>query len=127
MDSGLHKRHIRAFRAIPATNVAPVKSAATRWQRLQLRLIRLRGESRPRKRVRIRCESDPAITGSAVEEPECRVFEVSKALQREIAVPPVMSSPPGSAEWLGRGGRKSYSAALRSAVQKNMRRIIEIA
>jgi hypothetical protein len=45
MDSGLHKRHIRAFRAIPATNVAPVKSAATRWQRLQLQLIRLRAPS----------------------------------------------------------------------------------
>jgi hypothetical protein len=45
IDSGLHKRHIRAFRAIPATDVAPVKSAATRWQRLQSRLIRLRAPS----------------------------------------------------------------------------------
>src|SRR6516162_7586053 len=38
IDTGLHKRRIMAFRAIPATDVAPVKSAATR-------LIRLRAPS----------------------------------------------------------------------------------
>jgi len=39
IDTGLHKRRIMAFRAIPATDVAP------RWQRLQSRLIRLRAPS----------------------------------------------------------------------------------
>jgi hypothetical protein len=34
-----------AFRAIKATNVAPVKSAATCWENLKLRLIRPRTPS----------------------------------------------------------------------------------
>jgi len=45
IHSGLHSRRIMAFRAIKATNVAPVKSAATRWERLHLRLIRPRAPS----------------------------------------------------------------------------------